>query len=326
MIQALSIFTTPQRIGTWLLSAALLVGCDTAKAPSHVDVVADAGVYSIRLAERGQDVMVGSVHHGGSLWTLDPLERRFDWNHSPSGYSNILNSAFSGDGQFVATTDNRTIVLWHRSTGEAEWFWHAPGDIQDIALSQDGGLALLALRDYTATLFDIKNGGIVRRLSHEGNVYSVSLSANGRIAASGSDDLSARVWDVITGQERLRLEHSNQVRTVQLSPDGSLLFTSAMGHRGKIWRVSDGALLHEIDYTRGHYSAARFSPNSQQLLTGNSSGQISLWDVNSGKRLQQWRAKPRNRLGGNNVLVEDVRFQGTYWQAAGANGLVYRLD
>lgn len=308
------------------LSVVLLSACDSAKAPRQIDAVADAGVYSIRLSERGQDVMVGSVHHGGSLWTLDPPERRFDWNHSASGYSNILNSAFSSDGQFVATTDNRTIVLWHRTTGEAEWFWHAPGDIQDIALSSDGGLALLALRDYTATLFDIKNGGIVRRLSHDGSVYSVSLSQNGRIAASGSDDLSARVWNVINGQELLRLEHSNQVRTVQLSPDASLLFTSAMGNRGNIWRVSDGALLQEIDYTRGHYSAARFSPDSQQLLTGNSSGQISLWDVNSGKRLQQWRAKSRNRLGSNNVLVEDVRFQGRYWQAAGANGLVYHLD
>ncbi|MBE0483759.1 MAG: PQQ-binding-like beta-propeller repeat protein [Bacterioplanes sp.] len=326
MTQALSLYMTPRRISTLLLSVVLLSGCDNAKAPSHIDVVADSGVYSMRFSDRGQDVMVGSVHHGGSLWTLDPPERRFDWNHSPSGYSNILNSAFSGDGQFVATTDNRTIVLWHRSTGEAEWFWHAPGDIQDIALSNDGGLALLALRDYTATLFDIKNGGIVRRLSHDGSVYSVSLSANGRIAASGSDDLSARVWDVITGQELLRLDHSNQVRTVQLSPDGSLLFTSAMGNRGKIWRVSDGTLLQEIDYTRGHYSAARFSPNSQQLLTGNSSGQISLWNVADGQRVQQWRAKSRNRLGSHNVLVEDVRFQGNYWQAAGANGLVYRLD
>lgn len=308
-----------------LASAFLLSACDDAKAPEKIEEVAVQGSYSIRLSPDGNQAMVGSLHHGGSLWTLSPLERRYDWNHQAEGYSNILNSAFSPDGNFLATADNRTIVLWDNNSGEAVWFWNAPGDIEDIALTADGNLALLAMQDYTATLFDIKNGGIRQRLAHDGIVYDVSIAEDGVLAASGSDDSSARIWNLDTGKSIHTLAHNNQVRTVQLSDDGRLLFTSAFGESGKIWDARSGQLLKEIAQVRGHYSAARFVNGGGQLITGGSSGKIELWNVNSGERQQVWRAEPRDKWVSNNVQVEDVARSNGSWVAAGSNGLVYYL-
>jgi WD40 repeat protein len=309
-----------------LLSLTLLLSaCDGGKAPADIREVARQGAYSMRFSANGNELMVGSLHHGGSLWSISPPERLIDWNHKADDYSSITSSAFSPEGNFVATTDNRTIVLWVRDSGEAVWFWNSPGDIQDIALTSNGSYALLAMADYTATLFDIKNGGIRLRLAHDGTVYDVSVSDNSLLAASASDDLNARIWNLENGKLLHQLKHNNQVKTAQLSADGRLLFTSALNESGKIWDVASGRLLQQIDRTRGHYSAARFSANNSQLLTGNSSGQIELWNTADGTRSQIWRASPRDTWVSNNVLVEDVAFHNDEWLAAGSNGLLYFL-
>ncbi|WP_430460632.1 WD40 repeat domain-containing protein [Thalassolituus sp. LLYu03] len=303
----------------------LLTGCDQGKEPADVREVARQAAYSIRLANDGSAAMVGSLHHGGSLWKTQPVDRLFDWNHKQDDLSAITSSAFSPEGKFVATSDGRTIVLWTRDTGEAVWFWNAPGDIEDIALTGNGNFALLGLRDFSATLFDIKNGGVRQRLAHDGTVYSVSVSEDGLIGATGSEDLNARIWNLENGKLLFTLKHRTQVRTVQLSADGRLLFTSALNEPGKIWDVASGRLLKEIGRTRGHYSAARFSGNDAQLLTGTTAGHIELWNVSSGERQQLWRASNRDTWVNSTVMVEDVAFMNSGWLAAGTNGLLYFL-
>ena len=308
-----------------LSSALLLSACDDAKAPQKIEEIAVQGAYSVRFSADGNSAIVSSLHHGGSLWSVSPLERRYDWNHQAEGYSNILTSAFSADGNYIATADNRTIVLWQKDTGEAIWFWNAPGDIEDIALTANGDLALLAMQDYTATLFDIKNGGIRQRLAHDGIVYDVSIAQDGVIAASASDDSSVKIWNLQSGKLLHTLAHKNQVRTVQLSDDGRFVFTSEFGGSGKIWDVSSAKMLKEITSIRGHYSAARFVHSASQLITGSSSGKIELWDVSTGQRKNVWRAAPRDKWVSNNVQVEDVARSGSGWIAAGSNGLLYQL-
>lgn len=312
----------------WMcLLAFLMLGCDNARPPASSVEVSLQSAYSMRFSNDGQDLMVGSLHHGGSLWSVQPLERLYDWNHQSEDYSNILSSAFSPDGQYIATADHRTIVLWQRSTGEAVWYWNAPGNIKDIALTPKGTLALLAMDDYNATVFDIQNGGIRRQFKHDGIVYDVSLDKQGTTAASASDDLKVKIWDMKTGELIHTLLHDNQVRLAQLSADGRYVLTSAMGEPGKIWRLSSGKLVSEIKLTTGYYTAARFTGDNRQLITGNTSGQVELWDVNSGQRKQVWRARGRDPWVSSNVEVEDVVKSPSAegWRAAGANGLLYEL-
>lgn len=307
------------------LTSLLITGCDSAKAPDSFSDVATQGAYTIALNHKGNAAFVGSLHHGGSYWTLAPLDRHFDWNHKAEGYSSLSNAAFAPDDDFVATTDTRTIVLWSVATGESIWFWNTPGDIEDIALTAHGELALLGLGDYTATLFDIRNGGIRQRLAHDGIVYDVSLNAEGLIGATASDDLTAVVWNLNDGTRIQTFKHDNQVKTAELSESGRLLFTSALGEAGRVWDVSSGKLLFELPGGRGHFSAARFNTSEQLLVTGNTSGQIQLWDLNSGEETQRWRATAGDKWVGNNVQVEDVTFSENGIVAAGANGRVYQM-
>ena len=309
-------------LGTALWLAGCVPGGDS---PAAEQQVAQQGVYSARFSNDGRWLMVGSIHHGGSLWSLWPGERHFDWNHAEGARTSIVASAFSADDRYVATADNRTIVLWQRDTGEAYWLWNAPGDILDIELTTTGQFAALAMQDYTATLFDIRNGGIYQRLQHDGSVLDVALDRDDRLLASGSDDLTARIWQVNTGKELLRLKHGNQVRTVELSDDGRWLFTSALRETGKIWDSSSGRQLVELPKPAGFYSAARFSSSGAQLLTGSSDGIVSLWKSTDGSLQRQWRLESAFGWNQPRVLVEDVVFGSNAWFAIGTNGKLYQL-
>lgn len=308
-----------------LATTLLLGGCGQGKSPDAALEVAVQGAYSIRFNSEGDSAFVGSLHHGGSFWTLSPLERHFDWNHTPDGFSNLQNASFSTDGKYVTTTDNRTIVLWDISTGKAIWYWNAPGDIQDIALTKNGNLALLGMSDYTATLFDIRNGGIKRRFAHDGLVYDVSVSADASLAASASDDLTASVWNLNDGSKERSLKHDNQVKTAQLSPSGRLLFTSALAETGKLWDVASGKLLFEIPNRRGHFMSARFDRTEKRLLVGHSNGLVQLWGVSSKTKKGAWKITAGSRWLGRAVAIEDLAFTSKGYIAAGANGQIFQL-
>ncbi len=301
----------------------LLSACgEIQKTPYKKESVAHQGAFSIRFSEHGKNAIVGSIHNGGSLWRTSPLDRIYDWNHQSGEQSNILSSAFSANGEFAATADHRTIVLWKRKTGQAVSYWNAPGNIKDMALSKSGTYALLAMQDYTATLFAIQSGGVKLRLPHAGIVYDVSMDSSNKLAASASDDLTAKIWQLPKGTLLHTLKHGNQVRTAELSPDGRYLFTSALRETGKIWSVKTGKLMLEIGKPRGHYQAVRFSGNGQWLLTGSSSGMIELWSLKDGKRRKKWHLQTQKLFGGH-AQVEDVAFNGSAVIAAGSDGFIY---
>ncbi|WP_028292176.1 WD40 repeat domain-containing protein [Oceanobacter kriegii] len=309
-----------------ILAIAALSGCmPQGESPQDQREVARQGLYSARFSHDGSWLFVGSLHHGGSLWSSWPPERHFDWNHAEGAQTEILASAFSNDKRFVATASNRTIVLWIRQTGEAFSFWNAPGDILDIALTGTGRYAALAMQDYSATIFDIQNGGIYHRLQHQGTVFDVSIDGSDRLIASGSDDLTARVWQLESGKELLRLQHGNQVRTVELSRDGRWLFTSAMREPGVIWDSSSGRKLVEIAKPAGHYSAVKFSHDGRYLLTGSSDGLVAVWKTSDGSLVKQWKLGSTFSWNQPRVLVEDVAFAGSYYYAVTTDGQLFRM-
>jgi len=313
-------------VPTLILSSLFLTACDSGIKPHRFDELTSQGAHSLCLNHDASFSFAGSIHHGGSLWRLQPFDRLYNWNHQAGKNSSIVSCDFSPEGNFVATTDNRTIALWNSKTGEAIWLWNAPGDIHDIALSSNGQYALLAMADYTATLFDIKNGGIKRTLRHDGVVYDVSLDQQGKLAASASDDSSARIWNLTNGKQVHRLEHDNQVRSAQISPDGRFIFTSAIGGPGRLWDTKTGEVIAEFPLNSGFYNSIRFSKDGSQLLTGSSAGKIQLWQSQTAKLEKTWQAIPRNEWVSNNVLIEDVAFAKQGYVASGSNGRIFYLQ
>jgi len=56
----------------------LLSACDSGDTPADIREVARQGAYSMNFSASGDELLVGSLHHGGSLWSTSPAERLID--------------------------------------------------------------------------------------------------------------------------------------------------------------------------------------------------------------------------------------------------------
>ncbi len=302
-----------------------LISCSSGTAPEQQWEMAAKGAYSATLSQDGQYLLLGSVHHGGSYWEIDKFERLYNWNHEADKMSGIVASAISDNGLFACTSDHRKIVLWNAKTGEAFWLWEAPADIRAMDLSNDGQFALLGLESYEAVLFDIKNGGVKLRLPHEGIVQTVDMSTDMGLAITGGDDALVKVWDLRNGKLIHSWRLNNQIKVVAISRDSRLGF--AASHRGEnfIWDLNTGEQVTELGKIGGYFTSARFDKSGKQLLTGTSSGQVYLWQVDSGLAQTAWKLAPRKGWVSKNTQVLDVAFSGEHYKAVGANGITYLL-
>ena len=291
------------------------------------------GIYGATLSAGSSHSIIGSMNHGGSLWSLEDNERLYNWNHKSDGYTEITAAAFSPDGQFAVTADYQNLVLWEVPTGKGIRFWTSPDRILDLELMPDARYALLGMENYTAVLFDVQIGGVRRVFHHDNRVRSVSLSADGRLALSGSEDHSARLWDTESGDLMQRMDHDDEVRLVELSPDGNKAFSVSKYDKALLWNTSDGALIGELPMRsfalqRGlTFQAARFSADGRLLLTGTSDRVVQLWNTDSLRSERSWTIPKRDAWKPNSAAVLALGFEkggAAYW-AVSSNGFVHRL-
>ncbi len=316
-----------------LASLLVLTGCSDDKAPATTLETTIQGANSASISSDGRYAIVGALTHGGALWDTRGQSRLYAWNHSASGYTTISASAFSPENKFAVTASPVDMVLWNVQTGKPVWFWKAPGEILDIALTTNGNHALLGLANHEAVLFDIQNGGILKTLLHPARVRSLSLSRDERLVATGADDYIARVWNLETGKLISQRAFENKIDTVALSPNGNLVFSAATLSSAQIWDAKTGQLVSSLTgdeklWTRRvSYLTSRFSNDGSRLLTGTASGLVQLWDVPTGKELLRWRLATKESYGPTQTSVYAVAFgPGNSVSALGSNGIWNLFD
>lgn len=308
-------------------------GCDTDNKPVNAYALVADSAYSASLSSDGRYALVGSFTLGGHLWDTQQGERLFDWNHQDAAFSDIVESAFSPDASYAITATTTDLVLWQTQDGAPVWYWSSPGEILDMALAQNADYALLGLANHTAVYFDVKMGGIRHTLRHPARVRSVAISQDGRYALTGADDYVARFWDLETATLLSEQQHDNIVNRVALNTDGSLAFSAATLDTARVWETATGEIISSISgdepiYSkRFSYQSAAFSNDSNQLLTGTSSGRVLLWDTRTGEALKAWKAQQRDRRGIIQTGVYAVAFNNNGgYLAIGTNGLLNELQ
>jgi len=316
-----------------MMMTCILSACNRPGDPEQSWEMAAKGVYSGALSADGKHSIIGSIHHGGSLWATSRGERLFNWNHQSGQQSNIIASGFSPEGNFALTADHQTMVLWDTQNGEAITFWTAPNEVMSAALTRNGSLALLGLEDYSAVLFDVKRGGIKRTFYHNDRVRSVALSADDRLAITGSEDNTARLWDLEKGQQLFSWRHEGEVVTVAISPQGNLALTVAKYDRAVLWDTQTGEErgelpLHKAALKRGQsFTSAVFSTNGKLLLTGNANRLVQLWDTTTLTEQASWELPKRDAWRPTSVAVVALSFadRDNVFYAIGSAGFSHRL-
>jgi len=316
-----------------LLTATLLSACGEGDKPSKSWEVAAKGSHSAALSADGKLAIIGSIHHGGSLWAVEKNERLFNWNHKEGEPTTIVAAAFSPDNRWAVTASPYDLVLWDVKTGEALRYWTAPGEILAVDLTPNGNYALLGLSDHTAVLFDIKKGGIRRTFVHDNRVRSVALSKDGKVAITGSEDETARTWDITTGKPLAPFQHGDAVQVVTLSPNGKVAFSVSKYDRAAFWNPKTGKHMGDIPLQsfavqRGlTFTSARFSSSGGYLLTGTADRLVQLWSVKKRKEINSWAVPKRDAWKPTSASIEALSFskkKGTFYTVA-SNGFIHRL-
>jgi WD40 repeat protein len=149
---------------------------------------------------------------------------------------------------------------------------------------------------------------------HFAAVTGVAVSKDGQVV-SASEDSTARVWekDLSKRKERVVLRHPAAVRAVACSPaalnDRNLCLTGAADGIARLYDLSaegEGKLVQQ--FANGHkegINCVAFSPDARWAATGGDDRAICLWDVASGKLVQD---KPFPADWGHKAGVTSVAF------------------
>lgn len=315
------------KLFTLACSIPFIVACSSGDAVSTSEL-ASQGLYSADISDDAASSLVGSIQHGGSLWSNQKNERRFNWNHAKDEFTPLISVDIDPSGQYAVTGGARTLVLWNIVTGQSEGFWNTPGDIKSLMASNNGDFALVGLDDQTARYFDVKNGGIKQTFRTGAVVRSVSLNKAGSLAVTGDDNYNVTLWDVKSGQKLHQWQLSNRIANATLSLDGKYVFAAAQLGTAKIWSTSTGEVVSEIS-TGGltsrniTYSRAKFSEDSRYILLGGINSSVKLLNVLSGESLKSWTLNKKDKLRPTGSSVLAVAFStNDRFYAIGSNGLL----
>ncbi|MFN0138318.1 MAG: WD40 repeat domain-containing protein [Phycisphaerae bacterium] len=90
------------------------------------------------------------------------------------------------------------------------------------------------------------------------------------------------MWDVETGEQRHELTgFVKLVETVAWSLDSSIIAAGGYRHEVALWRMPDGSSLPPLRLEEGAWRSRdlRFTSDGERLIIANSSGYVSLWDL-----------------------------------------------
>ncbi|PAV14701.1 nucleotide-binding-oligomerization-domain like receptor [Pyrrhoderma noxium] len=212
----------------------------------------------------------------------------------------ILRVAFSPDSnRFVSVDDGRDeIQIWDASWGEEETkpTFEEQEAIWSMALSPSGEFIASGSSYGSIYLWNVRNGGLVKKLKLRRHVNSVSFSTvNEKLIAFGTQDGigtgtgtgTVEVWDV-TNEEPVTIgNHKQPVECVAFSlPDGNHVASGSYDNTICIWNVKSrelavGPLIGHEDWVW----AVAYSPDGTRLASGSYDRTVRIWNSETGQLL-----------------------------------------
>ena len=164
---------------------------------------------------------------------------------------------FRPDGkQIVTVSEDRTIRLWDRATGERLAVFRLPilgvdqGLPRCAALSPDGKTLAVGGTPYrlgdkaVATIFliDLDAGAVAATLAvADATVMALAYSHDGKLLAGGDGNGKVSVWYTAGRKVAMLLEgHKGAIRDAAFSPDDKLLATASVDKTARLWDMKTG--------------------------------------------------------------------------------------
>jgi WD40 repeat protein len=199
----------------------------------------------------------------------------------PAGHlmTGLLGLAYSPDGRYLATAggSDRSIRIWNAASGDGVSVVQGIAAVVGVlAYGPDGRQLAAAQGSGSADVWDPATGRLLYELyGHTNWISHLAYSPDGTRLASASLDRTVKVWDAAPSHEWLSLD--------VIATTGQNLTGVRLGEvTGLAFRPT-----HEPGQVI-LASSAWASASTPELVT-EPYGFVHLWDIASGRRLQQWR-------------------------------------
>ncbi|QPC83676.1 WD40 repeat domain-containing protein [Phototrophicus methaneseepsis] len=237
------------------------------------------------------------------IWLYDPTNLATE-SEPPVLLSNDETRAIaiSPDGTTLAASKfDGDIVLWELASQTSSALIEPSYSTDNMTYSPDGTILALNAGSNGITLYNLAAS---TELQLEGSFRSeaeVSFSPDGEwLAAAGSDN-ALYLWNVTNSEEGAKLEgHTNTPISSNFSPDGTVV-TGSGDRTIRLWNSADGTEIANIstleDEQLGRINQVIFSPDGSLFASGDSNGNIVVWDTESQTPLAKMTAQgPVNDL------------------------------
>jgi WD40 repeat protein len=296
----------------FLLSLTFILSCSQSDTPTNQYEHAVEGAFAAEISQNGDYSIVSSIHHGLSLWDNRNNKLLYQWQHRKAENNDVYIVRISANNRFALSASRSEFAIWDIKTGQSVGFYQVSDSaIRDIRLSANGRYVLYGQVNGKVVHIDLQTGRRLEMPIHREKVNSVDLSANGLYALSGGNDHRAFLWNTKTAQIIQEFSFKNRVSMVKLEDQGRFAFVADNQKSSQIWNLQTGELQSTLIYTarQSIFSSVRFVNSGKQLLTGNGTKIVNLWDVDSGLSLQKWMVSARKETRPKTAVV----YSATLW-------------
>jgi WD40 repeat protein len=269
-------------------------------------------VNGVAIGADGKRALSGSWDGSLRYWNLEngDLIREIAGQNGP-----IMGVALSADGKRALTgSSDSTMRMWDLESGKELGSAKAhPQTVWDVAFSPDGKKALSGCSDGIVRLWELDTGKVLLALDAHlgGRAWTAAFTADGKHAVTGggstfdgngAPEASLRLWDLTTGKEIRHYQgHTKDVRRVALSQDGKQLLSGSFDGTMRLWDLETGKeirrfegpghFVEAVGFTRdGKRAICSYGPRiAQAVYEGDPRCSLRLWDLASGKELNQFK-------------------------------------
>ena len=253
-------------------------------------------LWNVAFAPDGQNVLCTSGGHSGDMKArynvLDYALRR--WK-IPSGVTapltfvdgsgEISSLSVTPGGDSVLSVGGSNVILWNLANGKPQRLFKTDSQAArptSAATSPDGRLAVTAMSDGIAVIWDAASGQELRRLRrHRGGMAAALFTPDSkRVITAGGDD-AIRIWDAATARTIDTLATGfTGVCDIALSKDGNRLLSLAEDGTLTVWDLTTNKQTVEWK-APGKVRNIALAPDGKWVASVD--GKLSIWDTDTGK-------------------------------------------
>jgi WD40 repeat protein/beta-lactamase regulating signal transducer with metallopeptidase domain len=253
----------------------------------------------LAVGDHVEGVRLIDLHSGKELHHLSMTDWRGEYlTFSPDGQwlANPI-SPFSGGG----------VAMWEVKTGEfakrLEMPYHG---VRNVTFSPDGRFLAGIPWDAMLCVWNVTTGELAGRdlAGHQAPPNTLRfLPGDDRLATAGEDS-TVHLWNVKNAELKHVLKHPphggylRMIRGMDVSPDGRFIATSCLDNTVRVWAAETGQEVYTLPGhgELGGVRSVRFTPDNRRLVSWGDDMHLNVWEVFTGKALQEYRAQPSGEM------------------------------